>query len=240
MDDLERKTEDKLDFKGSNFGAVWSKSGDGIAFISERKGEFDTYTSRPAGSDAQPLLTNDYDESPAAWARDGRRLLAKEWRPDGSVPLVLVDTGAGNARQVLIPNLGSGSSVQLSSNDRWLVYSSVVSGRSEVYVAPFPAGAPAVRVSNNGGGGAFWSPAGTEIFFNHDKHFVSVPFHDEGGRAVIGTEKTLFPLGSSNVYDVAPDGRRFLVGRLSEPQPVPGIRVVVNWFEELKGLGAGK
>jgi hypothetical protein len=38
---------------------------------------------------------------------------------------------------------------------------------------------------------------------------------------------------SSTLYGVAPDGR-FLVARLAEPEPASGIRVVLNWFEELK------
>jgi hypothetical protein len=57
---------------------------------------------------------------------------------------------------------------------------------------------------------------------------------------VIGREKPLFPLLSSSVlYGISPDGR-FLIGRLAEPEPRPGIRVVLNWFDELKKAGSGK
>ena len=40
---------------------------------------------------------------------------------------------------------------------------------------------------------------------------------------------------SRSVYDVSPDGQRFLVVQLPEPpqEPTP-IHVVLNWFEELK------
>jgi len=240
MDDLERKTEDRLDITGSNFGAIWTPKGDGIAFISERKGEYDVYTARADGSNVQALLTNDFDESIVAWTRDGRRLLGKEWRPDGTVPLVVIDTGAGNARQVLNPNVGSNSNAKLSPDDRWLLHSSSTSGRSEVYVQSFPASTAMVRVSSSGGIDPLWSPTGAEIFFRHNTDLVSVSFHEEGGRAVIGSEKKLFSLASFSVYDIAPDGNRFLLGRLAEPEPVPGIRVVVNWFEELKARGPGK
>ena len=55
-------------------------------------------------------------------------------------------------------------------------------------------------------------------------------------RVAIGSEQVLFQLpASSSLYGISPDGRRFLVGRQVDPQPVPGIRVVLNWFEELKG-----
>jgi hypothetical protein len=56
----------------------------------------------------------------------------------------------------------------------------------------------------------------------------------DGGRLVIGSEKPLLRVPSFRVHGVTPDGRRFLIGRLSEPEPARGIRVVLNGFDELK------
>ena len=33
---------------------------------------------------------------------------------------------------------------------------------------------------------------------------------------------------------VSPDGLRFLILQRAEPEPAPGVRVVLNWSEELK------
>ncbi len=38
------------------------------------------------------------------------------------------------------------------------------------------------------------------------------------------------------MYDVAPDGQRFVMIKESEEQQVGQINVVLNWFEELKRL----
>jgi hypothetical protein len=37
-------------------------------------------------------------------------------------------------------------------------------------------------------------------------------------------------------FDVTPDGQRFLMLKAVEQQPQREIRVVLNWFEELKRL----
>jgi hypothetical protein len=39
-------------------------------------------------------------------------------------------------------------------------------------------------------------------------------------------------------YDIHPDGKRFLMRKMSDqpPQPVRQIQLVQNWFEELKRL----
>jgi Tol biopolymer transport system component len=238
MDDVARRTEDRLDIKGSNFGPIWSSAGDAIAFVSERKGEYDAYTARADGTDVKPLLTKDVDEAPMAWTRDGRWLIEKEWHPDGTTPLIVVDTSAVSAPRVLTANMGPNARVKLSADEHWILSSSWSSGRSEVFVQAFPAGTPIVRVSSNGGNDPLWSPTGAEIFFRHDKNLVSVSFHQEGGRSVIGSETMLCRLESSTVFDVSPDGRRFLVGRLAGPETPPGIRIVLDWFEELKTRAA--
>ncbi len=240
MADVARKTEDRLDIKGSNFGAVWAPRGDKIAFGSERKGEYDTYTARPDGSDVQPLLTKDVDELPLAWTRDGRRLVEKEWRPDGSNPVSVIDLDSGPdyRGEVLIPTTASGASYMLSPDDRWILFGGLASGRREVYIQPLRGQMVATRVSSSGGTQAFWSASGKEIVFHRGDDVVSVSFRQEGERPVIGSETPLFRLPASSVLlGVAPDGR-FLIGRLAEPEPTPGIRIVLNWFEELTTPGS--
>lgn len=111
-----------------------------------------------------------------------------------------------------------------------------VSGSSEVYVQRFPEQSPPVRISSRGGGQAFWSPTSSEIFYRREEEVVSVRYREEGGRFVVADETVLFRLAhaSFGLYGVTPDGRRFLIRRSIEPPPAPGIRVVLNWLEELK------
>ncbi|TAK17980.1 MAG: serine/threonine protein kinase [Acidobacteria bacterium] len=240
MVDVSRRTEDRLDIKGSNSFAVWNASSDAIAFISIRKGEFDAYTARADGSGLEAVATQDFDEQIMAWTRDGR-FIEKEWRHDGSTPLLLREPGANGAAKPLVVNTATDTRVALSPDLRWMTYSSTRSGDSEIYVHPIRDGGTSVRASNRGGSHPLWSMDGREFYFLRGRDVVSVSFRDDGGRAVLGSEQVMFQLPAAALLGgLSPDGRRFLVAYPSEPDPVPGIRVVLNWFDELKAKGLGK
>jgi len=99
----------------------------------------------------------------------------------------------------------------------------------------------AVRVSSGGGSMPRWSPAGKELFYIRGDELVAVTYRDSGGRFEAGDEKVLFAQSAGfNLYSVAPDGQRFLVGRRAEPEPSPGIRVILNWSAEFAGKEPGR
>ena len=51
-----------------------------------------------------------------------------------------------------------------------------------------------------------------------------------------GTPQALFSTpGADSRFDVAPDGQHFAVFAPNPDAPAREIRVVLNWFEELKG-----
>jgi hypothetical protein len=233
--DVERKTEDRFAAKGSNFLPIWDSRGETLAFVSERKGEYDTYAADVSGGDARAIFTRDFDEAPRAWTRDGRRMIVQEWHPDGSTPLAIIEIGNLATRKVIRSGTNTADHLRLSRDERWMVYESGISGRREVYVQSFPEPAPPVRISSRGGRQAFWSPTSSEIFYCHENELVSVQYRDEGGRFVVGGETVLFRLPAPfDLHGVTPDGRRFLIRREVEPPPPPGIRVVLGWFDELK------
>ncbi len=235
MHDIGRKTADRLDIKGSNFSVRWGPRGETIGFISERKGDYDAYTARPDGSNVQPLLTTDVDEMIVAWTQDGRRLVEKEWRADGSSPVSVINLPPAPDRpgRVLIPNASNNFSSTLSPNDRWLLHTNSAGGQREIFLQRVEGQAAPVRVSHDGGDEPQWSRDGKEIIFRRRNTLVSVSFHEEGDRAVVGDEHVVCTLPEfAALRGIGADGR-FLMSRSAEPQPAPGIRVVVDWFSEV-------
>ena len=68
--DLARKTEDRLNVKGSNMNPLWDPQGEWLAFISGTQGPVhDSYVARPDGSGERVLLDQDHDEGPVGWSR---------------------------------------------------------------------------------------------------------------------------------------------------------------------------
>ena len=123
-----------------------------------------------------------------------------------------------------------------------MAYQSLESGRYEVYVRPFPdVDAGRWQVSSAGGQDPLWSPDGSELFFLEGNRLLAAPVQTDSTFSR-GTPQLLFetisPSVEGRMYDIAPDGERFLLitpGAQADgaDATVPQIHVVLNWFEEL-------
>jgi Tol biopolymer transport system component len=137
-----------------------------------------------------------------------------------------------------------------SPDDRWVAYSTRDTSNTSnvVFVQPFPATGAKVQVSSNTEDGhhQVWSSDGKELYYT--------PGAGNRLTAVTVTASQGFAFGpappvarlfvnqapeATRTFDVARDGKRFL-GLLSpdaltaDPSARPELRVVLNWFEELK------
>ena len=129
---------------------------------------------------------------------------------------------------------------RLSPDERWLAYTSDASGTTEVYVRPTAAGAaPAVLVSSGGGVDPQWSRAGDELLYRNGTRIMSVRVRTRPDFAVVHAPQLLFSgpfdFSQDSNWSLAPDGTLIMV--LADPTLGRQLRVVFNWFEELKGLG---
>src|SRR5262249_48417029 len=119
-------------------------------------------------------------------------------------------------------------------------------GRPEVYVRPFPdINSGRWQISVGGGSRPVWARTGSELFYYNPPKLMAVPIQP-GSSFVAGNPQILFEGSylsnlSGFVYDVSPDGRRFLMTKPIQPTggssaPPPQLVVVLNWLEELKRL----
>jgi serine/threonine-protein kinase len=160
----------------------------------------------------------------------------------------------GDAVPAAHPFLVSASdepSAELSPDGRYLAYESTQSGRSEIYVQPFPGSGRRELVSIDGGQQPVWARNGRELFYRAPgpertmrMMVVDVRLGDAftAGRPRVLWEAMAvrYPAGTGGrTYDVVPDGRRFLMIQQRDPVPQPPITHIVlvqNWLEELKRL----
>ena len=133
------------------------------------------------------------------------------------------------------------ASPRFSPDGRWFAYTSDDSGRTEVYVQPFPQTGAKARVSASGGFEPRWRRDGKELFYlAPDGTLTAVPVNTtstfEHGAAQ-PLFKTRVPyLGTSlwrSSYEVVGDGRRFLVNTLVEDAGPAPITVVLDWAADL-------
>jgi Tol biopolymer transport system component len=219
---------------------VFSPDGTRVAFSSNRTGQFNLYVRSLAGSGVEePILESDHDKVPTDWSADGRYLLY-ETRGDPNTQSdvwALPLTGDRKPFPVVQTTFRE-IEASFSPDGRWVAYNSDESGRTEIYVAPFPGPGRKWQVSTNGGILPRWSRTGREIFFHGTgERLMAAEVSARGDSFEVGRTVPLFEVRAQrpgNVFDVTPDGQRFLVNTAIEVQnPVP-LTLMVNWPAALR------
>ncbi|MEJ2203975.1 MAG: hypothetical protein P8170_07685 [Gemmatimonadota bacterium] len=232
--DLETGDMRRLTFEEENEdNPVWSRDGQRVAYHLVRSGRDHHIYVREVFGGGEPRLvhtTTGY-VAPRSWSPDGNRIVAWEGGvlevvnlQDGSVDTVTAQTGAEGGR--------------ISPDGRWLAYTSLETGQSEVYVSAFPGLNRKRQISRDGGRMPEWSLQSGELFYVTGDTLM-VTEVTTGSSFLNTTPQPLFVSAgfASNElwYAVSPDGQRFLYPAANPEAPAEEIHVVVNWFEELRG-----
>jgi serine/threonine-protein kinase len=127
------------------------------------------------------------------------------------------------------------SDAQISPDGKWIAYVSDESGRDEVYVRAYPGRGGKTAISVDGGVEPRWASQPQQLFFR-DRAANQLMTADVPATAAGRTARPerVLPLATS-LWDVAPDGKRFLV--VTDPEPAAdsaSVQVVLSWFEELR------
>jgi Tol biopolymer transport system component len=241
--DVERGTETAVtsDPEYSEFGPVWLPDGKGLFYSAARATSAPQLFRRDLATGQETKVLGDAGFQEAVdVTRDGRTLAYAERQPGAGFELYTLPL-AGDRRPARFPYAAVQSeSLAFSPDGTAAAFSSLESGRPEVYVAPLDSTGERIRVSTEGGTAVRWSREGKEIFYlTPGGSFVSVPVRTRPTLQV-GRPTTLFtasdrmgrPGGASHSwqsFDVTPDGQRFLAivpDVIADEQPVT---VVLNW-----------
>jgi Tol biopolymer transport system component len=207
-------------------------------FASNRRSGADIYHKAASGAGSEePLHLENGNEYPLSWSRDGRSILYGRNAPGSGVLDLWVLPLEGKPSPFLQTPFNK-EAAALSPDGRWAAYVSNESGRNEVYVTSFPMPAGRWQVSTAGGSWPRWRRDGRELFYlAPDNRLMAADVHGQGSSFQVGTVPALFQTQArTNVrymYDVSPDGQRFLINTLVE-QAVQPITLVVNWTAALR------
>jgi serine/threonine protein kinase/Tol biopolymer transport system component len=230
---------------GVHLSPVWSPDGQTIVFGS--RGGLVSKPSNGVGEERK-VLPNDRLLNPTDWSRDMRFILYNRIVTDDlDVWMLPVDSDgkrAGDPKPYLDgPSDQAGA--KFSPDGGWVAWQSNDSGRSEIYVDTFPKLSGRKQVSTNGGSGPRWNPTGGELFYRSpDGNLMAAAIRlgkpgNDRSAALVSPPRTMFampvnaPAFGDAAYDVAPDGRRFLI-QVPAKQPAPRLNVIVNWTSLLK------
>jgi serine/threonine-protein kinase len=228
----------------AHFRGEWTADGRSVVYIADLgSGAGDPVLRRADGTGAPRVLLHAKGMTfgQAVPTKDGRWLvLRRSTAEPGGGDLYAVKLG-DTAVVPLVTGPARELSPAVSPDSRWLAYGSDESGTSEIYVRPFPDVAAARwQVSASGGTNPVWSRDGRELFYINGRGEMAGVALRPGPTFTAGEPRALFSVsqftvgGNAGVFDVSPDGKRFVMVR-----PVAGLGetelvVVQNWFEELK------
>jgi eukaryotic-like serine/threonine-protein kinase len=223
---------------------VWSSDGSKILFSSDRGGHSQIYEKSVSGVDKEHVVSpSEGHRYATTWSPDGQFVAGFQENPQhGGLEFLVLSRPAGDKTIPFLPGVPSLSRFtfpRISPNGKWIAYISWESGRGEAYVSSFPMGNGKWQISTGGGNDSHWRSDGKELFFiSRDDTLMSVEISEQNGSPVVGKSQPLFRTHRVTspdwVYDVSPDGRRFLFNSLLQPSVPEPITLVLNWDAELK------
>ncbi len=241
--DPARNGETPMTREGDNQGAVWSRAGRELAILGFGAGGEPAVlradSERPQSArvwKAVPGLS-----SVDSWAAEDRGvLLSRIGAETGSDIWELSDSGELRA---VVATLAAEHSAEASPDGRWLAYVSDVGGREDVYVVPASGTGNSWKVSIAGGNEPRWRPDGRELFYVAPGGRLQAVATTLGSTFTAGAPQALFSArfdaSGNRAYDVARDGRRFIVN-LSKASPGSPIVVILGLGEVIRTRSAGQ
>jgi Tol biopolymer transport system component len=231
--DGERGSKIRLTTSQHNLEPVWAPDGVHLTFSGGQEGIVQI---RADGSgEREVLLRADRIRYPSSWSPDGRNLLFQTEVSRGMTVWLL--PRGGEPRPLLQASYVS-SHAQFSPDGHSVAYFSNESGVDQVYVARFPDMSDKTTISTDAGSFPRWSRDGREVFYRQGDAMMGVLVDSTRGFRV-GRPQRLFAgdyNGASRdpQFDVAPDGRRFVMVKSDKSSTLRQVVVVQNWIEELK------
>ena len=240
----------RLTFGGRNRFPIWSADGQRVAFQSDRESDLGIFWQRADGTGTAERLTKPNQgtsHAPESWSPKGERF-SFSVKKGSSVSLWMFSLQDQKAAPFGDVHSTRPISSVFSPDGRWVAYSIHEPGTDAAYIQPFPAtGArhqiPRVFIDYH----PLWAPDGKALFYiSSAGRFVAVSVNTQPSVTFgnpVEMPRALFTERSFSTdvrnYDITPDGKFIgLVDASEQTQSgtaaAPEIRVVLNWFEELK------
>jgi eukaryotic-like serine/threonine-protein kinase len=231
-----------LKSEGDNISPVWIRDGKQLAFFSNRERKYLTLLRSADGAGKDEVLGEAF--VPAFWVDIRNTLVGTTWHMGYVSGIGALSIEGDHKPSYLLNEKYHESHPRISPNGRWMVYTSIESGRDEIYIRSFPnVDTERRKISRDGGNSPLWSK--DEIFYRNGDSVMTVAVKTSPTLSFEPT-KTLFQgtyVSSVNspgnddfaTWDISPDGKKFLMMKEQSAGSGPRkINIVLNWLEELK------
>jgi len=212
----ERLTTDAND----NNDPQWSPNGKLIAYSANAGDAKDLFIKGVESGSARVLTRRPGYQFSADWLRNDSAVLFIDVPLTGQLAgnqSIWVQPMDGSEARPYVATEANEFGARASRDGQWVAYHSNESGRNEIYVDSYPTPRRPTLVSNRGGIHPAWRRDGKELYYWQGDQLVAVRL--EAGapdRPVAVRDRTLlfrapYPGGVNAMYDVSPDGSRFII-----------------------------
>ena len=220
---------------------LWSPDGLSVAYYDIASGG--VLIRSADGSDEPQNMTeaNDVPSHPVAWSSDGETLAVVRRGTANSWDIDMVSVGDESVR-FLSDEYDEGQPT-FSPNGDWVAYVSNESGERQVYLTPYPGAGMKIPLAH--GDEPLWAENGELFYRTQDGNMMVVGISTEpeleiGDASILFEDRFVTDSEPTRNYDVTSDGQRFVMvargvqGNQGAREAGLQLRVVLNWFEELK------
>ena len=187
---------------------------------------------------SMPVFTSANPHLPMSWSPDGLTLAFDERKPSAEHDIWVLTRGSEPSPFQMTPN--DESSPTFSPDGKWLAYVSDETGRSAVWVQPFPGpGRQVARITRRRDRARVVAGPGPTLYFRRSNQLVSVPITPGaefrwGKTAASCSNRGTRRSTARATTTSAPDGKSFVVVRSEGADDADQFNVVLNWFAELR------
>jgi len=237
--DLSRGILSRLTFTGDHHSPEWTAAGTGI-LSSVMVGSVRQIVEKALDAEApERQLTRSRDNlGQAVESPDGRVIVFQAQTAENGSDLYTIGSDGKGEAQPFTATPFDEEAPCFSPDGRWVAYVSNESGRSEIYIRPFPGPGVKVRVSSQGGAGPRWSRDGKELFYTSQERLMVVGIREAPEPRVSAPQELFggqFVWERPGNFDVSADGKRFvMVQRTADDRMTEHLRVVLDFARELE------
>jgi WD40 repeat protein len=236
--DFAQNSGSRFTFKpAQEFGPSWSRDGVSISYL-DASTPIGVRVKAANGLQAEKPLKGLPDQTvavvPTSWSPNGHDILCTAQKSHGSE--LVVESADGGPPRTFLSGAASITSGQISPDGKWVAYASNETGDWEIYVTTFPAAAGKWQVSHTGGEEPRWRPDGKAIYYIDPRQMLTEAAVNTTGTFSTGTPREMFAIrgraaiSSTDLftYDVAPDGKRFLVNQYVRPERAAPLNIILH------------
>jgi tRNA A-37 threonylcarbamoyl transferase component Bud32 len=211
-----RTTRRLTDDEDDSNDPQWSADGATIAYSVSAPGGKDLLMRKLRGGEPSVLAAREGTQFASDWLRDGSALLVTEQSAHNGHD-ILVQPADGSTAWPYAATAADETAARVSPDGRWVAYTSDESGRAEVYLDSYPRPRRRISISLSGGVHPVWRRDGRELYYWNEGALVAVQLRAAGGVAppAVVRRTVLFRasyhIGPNTMYDVSPDGERFVI-----------------------------